>query len=93
MKRPAKRMSPESRVGEDAAYKGAALPVPPNFDELAKRKADHFDALVAVLAEAAQSTVLFSADFEFSSRAPNPPPPKSPLFATTGPRRPSIHRP
>lgn len=37
--------------GRDAAYRGQAIPVASRFDETVQRKADHFDALLALLKE------------------------------------------
>ena len=36
-------------LGEDAAYRGPALPVPSRFDETVQRKADHFPVLLGLL--------------------------------------------
>ncbi len=35
--------------GADAAYRGAALPFPSEFDEVVQRKADHFEVLLGML--------------------------------------------
>jgi len=51
-------------LGENAAYKGDAIPVPSSFDEAIQRKANHFDTLVAVLRDAARPMGLSGADFE-----------------------------
>lgn len=37
--------------GSDAAYRGQAIPVASRFDETVRRRADHFDALLALLKE------------------------------------------
>jgi len=50
--------------GENAAYKGEAIPVPSNYDEAIQRKAAHFDTLIAVLSEAARPLGLSHADFD-----------------------------
>jgi len=50
--------------GEAAAYKGDAIPIPANFSDVMQRKADHFDALMAVLAYVVQPMGLSRADFE-----------------------------
>lgn len=50
-------------IGEDAAYKGAALPVSSEFYERVQRKAEHFDALATLLTEAAQAMGLSRVDF------------------------------
>jgi hypothetical protein len=49
-------------IGADAAYEGESLPVPSQFNEAVRRKADHFDALVAILGEAAQTMGLSPRD-------------------------------
>jgi hypothetical protein len=36
-------------IGDDAAYRGLALPVPPQFAEAVQRKADHFGVLLDLL--------------------------------------------
>lgn len=50
--------------GENAAYKTNAIPVSTAFEDSLQRKADHFEALVALLTEAAQRMGLSRADFE-----------------------------
>lgn len=50
--------------GDNSAYKGDAIPILTNFVEAIQRKADHFDALMAVLAYVAQPMGLSRADFE-----------------------------
>jgi hypothetical protein len=50
--------------GENAAYKSEAIPVSTAFEDSLQRKADHFEALVAVLTEAAQPMGLSRAEFE-----------------------------
>jgi hypothetical protein len=50
-------------IGADAAYRGTALPVPSQFEEAIQRKAEHFDVLAGLLAEAAQTMGLSRADF------------------------------
>ncbi len=50
-------------AGEDGAWRGAALPVPSHFRETVERLSAHFDALVELLAEAAQPLGLSEAAF------------------------------
>jgi len=50
--------------GSDAAYRGQAIPVASRFDETVRRKADHFDALLALLKEPARPLGLSRTEFE-----------------------------
>ena len=50
--------------GAEAAYRGIAAPVPSQFDETTQRKADHFDALLAMLRQPARKMGLSIVEFE-----------------------------
>lgn len=50
-------------AGEAGAYQGSALPIPSHFRETVERRSAHFDALVELLAEAAQPLGLSEAGF------------------------------
>ena len=50
--------------GEDAAYRGIALAVPSHYRETERRKADHFDVLLAVLREPARPMGVSAVEFE-----------------------------
>ena len=50
--------------GKNTSYKGNAIPIPANFADSMQRKAEHFDALMAVLAYVARPMGLSRADFE-----------------------------
>jgi hypothetical protein len=41
-------------LGRDIAYQGAALPVPSQFDETVRRKADHYATLLGFLKQCAR---------------------------------------
>ncbi len=51
-------------LGAEAAYRGTPTPVPSQFDETMRRRADHFDELVAVLRQPARKMGLSTVEFE-----------------------------
>ncbi len=51
--------------GADAAYKGPAAPVPPQFRETIQRKADHFEALLGILKMLAHAPDVTAPDAAF----------------------------
>ena len=58
--------------GEDTAYSVPAIPIPDAFHETAQRKAEMFDALIAILKESARPMGLSPTSSRPSSRVPSP---------------------
>ena len=51
--------------GADAAYRGAAVPIPSQFHETIQRKADHFETLLGILKVLARVKNLEAPDLSF----------------------------